>query len=73
MLSLSSLVVAIQGLFGILNGAASLLFPSLAQKTIETLQISLPAVHAIALGSITIGCVSILTSPAFVSSINSFN
>jgi hypothetical protein len=63
MLSISSIVVALQGLFGLFNGAASLLLPSVAQKSLDTLQItSLPAIHAIALGSITIGYASSLTS-----------
>jgi hypothetical protein len=53
---LSSIIVDLQGLFGILNGAASLVFSSAAQKNLETLETtSLPSIHAIALGSIKIG------------------
>jgi len=43
-------------MFGVFNGAASLLFSSAAQRNLEVMQItSLPALHSIALGSITIG------------------
>ncbi|KAK0121690.1 hypothetical protein ONS95_009975 [Cadophora gregata] len=52
---LSSTIMALQGLFGILNGAASLISSAL-QKNLETLQIdSVPAIHAISLGSVSIG------------------
>ena len=57
---LSSTLIALQGIFGIINGAATLLFPAAAQKNLETLQLdatALPAVHAIALASITVGSV----------------
>jgi hypothetical protein len=53
---LSSLVVGLQGIFGILNGAANLLSSSAAEKNLEVLNLtSLPALHSIALGSIAIG------------------
>ncbi|PVH86469.1 hypothetical protein DL98DRAFT_481190 [Cadophora sp. DSE1049] len=53
---LSSIIMALQGLFGILNGAASLISSSALQKNLDNLQInSIPAVHAIALGSVSIG------------------
>jgi hypothetical protein len=52
----SSLVVGLQGIFGILNGAANLLSSSAAEKNLEVLKLtSLPALHSIALGSIAIG------------------
>ncbi|KAI9651376.1 hypothetical protein NHQ30_001418 [Ciborinia camelliae] len=53
---LSSIVLAIQGGFNFLNGAVSLLSSSAAEKNAEILLIdSIPAIHAIALGSISIG------------------
>lgn len=53
---LSSVIIALQGLFGILNGAASLISSTALQKNLDTLQIdSTPALHAIALGSVSIG------------------
>ncbi|PMD59480.1 uncharacterized protein K444DRAFT_613439 [Hyaloscypha bicolor E] len=59
MLPLPSIIVAIQGLLGILNGARYLLIPSIAEKDMATLHMtSLPALHAIALGSLTIGWVT---------------
>ena len=54
--ALSSIIMALQGLFGILNGAASLISSAALQKNLDTLQIdSIPALHAIALGSVSIG------------------
>jgi len=64
---LSSIILGVQGIFGILNGAASLLFPAAAAKNLQTLGLgvdALPAIHAIALGSVAIGFVSL---PAFFS------
>ncbi|KAG4423120.1 hypothetical protein IFR04_003757 [Cadophora malorum] len=53
---LSSVIIALQGLFGVLNGAASLISSTALQKNLDTLQIdSTPALHAIALGSVSIG------------------
>ncbi len=53
---ISSSIMGVQGLFGILNGAATLLFPSAAEKNLQVLEFnSLPALHSIALGSITVG------------------
>ena len=58
MAPLSSLVVGLQGIFGILNGAANLLSSSAAEKNLAVLNLtSLPALHSIALGSIAIGYV----------------
>jgi hypothetical protein len=58
--ALSSIIVGLQGIFGILNGAATLLFQSAAQKNIAILNIpSIPAIHAIAAGSVSIGYVEI--------------
>ncbi|KAH6662039.1 hypothetical protein B0J14DRAFT_663020 [Halenospora varia] len=56
MRSLSTSVIILQGIFGLLNGAASLLVPSVAAKSAATLGVdSIPAIHSIGLGSITIG------------------
>lgn len=55
---LAPIVVGLQGAFGVLNGAASLLFQAAAEKNLEVLNVqSIPAIHAIALGSISIGSV----------------
>lgn len=60
---LSSIIVGLQGIFGILNGATSLLLPSAAQKNTEILKIpSIPAIHAIAAGSVSIGYVNFFVS-----------
>jgi len=59
MLPLSSTIVATQGRLGILNGARFLLIPSTTEKDMAALHMtSLPAFHAIALGSLTIGLVT---------------
>lgn len=56
---LSSIIMALQGMFGLLNGTASLISRSAAAKNLEVMQIaSTPAVHAIALGSVSIGYVA---------------
>jgi len=48
--------MAIQGVFGVLNGSASLLFSSALHKNMEVMQIdSIPALQSIALGSVSIG------------------
>ncbi|KAL2075928.1 hypothetical protein VTL71DRAFT_871 [Oculimacula yallundae] len=55
---LSSLTMALIGLFGTLNGTATLLSNSALQKNLSTLQLdstSIPVIHAIALGSVSIG------------------
>ncbi|KUJ21524.1 uncharacterized protein LY89DRAFT_376667 [Mollisia scopiformis] len=53
---LSTIFVGLQGAFGVLNRAASLLFRSAAEKNVEILKVpSIPAIHAIAAGSISIG------------------
>lgn len=58
MLPLSTIFVGLQGAFGIVNGAASLLFQSAAEKNVGILNIpSVPAIHAIAAGSVSIGYV----------------
>ena len=55
--SASALVIGAQGTFGIINGIYGLL-PSGSAASAQLLSISSPAaVDAIALGSITIGCV----------------
>jgi len=52
----SSVVLGLQGVFGILNGLASLLSSRAAAHNMSTLSItSLPAIHSIALGSLSIG------------------
>jgi hypothetical protein len=52
----SSIILTIQGIFGILNGLASLVSTHAAQHNMSTLSItSLPAIHSIALGSLSIG------------------
>ncbi|QSZ35649.1 hypothetical protein DSL72_008519 [Monilinia vaccinii-corymbosi] len=53
---LSSIVLAIQGGFNLLNGVCNLLSPWAAARSAEVLAIeSIPAIHTIALGSISIG------------------
>ncbi|KAH8667938.1 hypothetical protein BGZ60DRAFT_408274 [Tricladium varicosporioides] len=63
MCSLSTSVITLQGIFGLLNGAISLLVPSVAAKNAATLGVdSIPAIHAIGLGSITIGAFYCVTA-----------
>ncbi len=53
---LSPIVVGLQGAFGVLNGAASLLIRAAAEKNVEILNVqSIPAIHAIGAGSVSIG------------------
>lgn len=55
---LSTIFVGFQGAFGVLNGAASFLSQAVAKKNAEVLNVpSIPAIHAIAAGSISIGYV----------------
>jgi hypothetical protein len=52
----SSIVLGLQGIFGILNGLASLVSSRAAAHNMSTLSItSLPAIQSIALGSLSIG------------------
>lgn len=55
-MGLTGYVLAAQGIFGIINGAVSITSSSVAQDQAILLEIpSIPAIHAIALGTITIG------------------
>jgi hypothetical protein len=53
---LTSLVLGIEGILGALNGAAKVLFPSIAAGTAKEMgNIPLPAVHAISLTGLALG------------------
>jgi hypothetical protein len=59
MQALAPIIVGVQGAFGILNGAASMLFRAAAEKNVEILDVqSILVIHAIAAGSISIGYVT---------------
>jgi hypothetical protein len=52
----SATILTLQGVFGILNGLASMLSSQAAASNMELLSISsLPAIHSIALGSLSVG------------------
>jgi hypothetical protein len=52
---LTTLVLTIQGLLGILSGASSILFRSLAAKNADAMQTNAAATDAISLGAVSIG------------------
>lgn len=52
---LTTLVLTIQGLLGILNGASSLLFPSLAVQNAQAMQTNAAVTDAISLGAVSLG------------------
>lgn len=55
--SLPSIVLGVTGIITGLNGASGLLSSSLASKNAEILGIATPAMHAIALGALSLGYV----------------
>lgn len=60
--SLPSIVFGVIGIITGLNGASGLLSSSLASKNAEILGISTPAMHAIALGALSLGYVRSLVA-----------
>ncbi|TVY82543.1 hypothetical protein LSUE1_G002437 [Lachnellula suecica] len=53
---LTSLILGLHGIIGILNGVPGLIFPSIAVRNAQIMEISsAPAVDAIALGSVSLG------------------
>lgn len=56
MAPISSIVLGLQGLFTVLNGLSPLIFPTLAAQSTQSLKIgSMPAMHAISLGALSLG------------------
>lgn len=60
MLPLTTLILGLQGIINLLNGASSLLFPSLAAKNAEAMQTSAAATDAMSLATMSIGFVAYL-------------